>query len=132
MTRASVSFALAACIAAAPTAADLRDEPAITEGLIAVGIAYEIGEVCPSIDGRTLRGLGRLMSLRGRAKALGYSESEIEAFVDDDAEKDRLEAVARDRLARMGARPGDAASHCAVGRAEVARGSAVGRLLKVR
>ncbi len=122
----------AALSLAAPAAARLGEERGITEGLINVGIAYEISEVCPTIDARRLRGLRYLLALRSAASDLGYSRAEIEAFIDDDAEKDRLEAIARDRLARLGAPQGDVAAHCAVGRAEVARDSQVGRLLAPR
>ena len=121
--------ALALCLAL-PAQAELRDEPRVTEGLIAVGIAYEISEVCPQIGPRRLRGLNYLFSLKGIARDLGYSEAQIDAFVDSKSEQDRLEAIARTRLQQLGAQPGDAASHCAVGRAEMARDSAIGRLLR--
>ncbi|UWQ22837.1 DUF5333 domain-containing protein [Jannaschia sp. W003] len=131
MTR-SLLAALAIATVAAPASAGLRDERAITEGLITIGIAYEISERCASIDARRFRGIAALLSLRNEARALGYSGAEIEAFIDDRAEKDRLEAIARGRLAKMGAPAGDAEAHCRVGRAEAARGSAVGQLLDPR
>ena len=121
-----------ALLAASPVRAQLADDARITEGLITVGIAYEISEVCPTIDARTVRGLSYLLSLRAAARRLGYSDAEIEMFMDDDAAKDRLEAVARARLAQKGAARGDVASHCRVGEAEVARDSQIGRLLSLR
>lgn len=108
----------------------LRDQPQITEALISVGIAYEISQVCGEIDARILRGIGVLNGLKSTARQLGYTEAEIDAFTDSRTEQDRLEGIARARLEAMGARPGDAASHCAVGRAEMAKGSAIGRLLR--
>lgn len=131
-TRSIPAAALAAVLLAAPAGADLRDERTITEGLITVGIAYEISEVCPDIDARRLRGLRYLLALRGAAQDLGYSRDEIDAFVDDDDEKDKLEAVARSRLAAMGAPRGDKAAHCRVGRREVRDDTQVGRLLNPR
>ncbi|WP_299814211.1 DUF5333 domain-containing protein [uncultured Jannaschia sp.] len=131
----SVLRPLLLCVAlvfAAPAAAGLGEERGITEGLINVGIAYEISEVCPTIGARRVRGLRYLLALRGAASDLGYSRAEIEAFIDDDAEKDRLEAIARDRLAGLGAARGDVAAHCAVGRSEVDRDTQVGRLLAPR
>jgi hypothetical protein len=119
----------ALALMAAPALAGLEEEPRITEGLITVGIAYEISEVCPEIDARRLRGLEYLLRLRAAASELGYSSAEIEAFIDDDAAKDRLEAVARARLAAKGAREGDVAAHCRVGRAELEADSQIGRLL---
>ncbi|CTQ33577.1 DUF5333 domain-containing protein [Jannaschia rubra] len=123
---------LSAAILAAPASAALKDEAGITEGLIVVGIAYEISRVCPDIDARRLRGLSYLLSLKSAARQMGYSPAEIEAFIDDKAEKRKLEAVARDRLAGMGAVRGDVAGHCAVGRTEVARDTNIGRLLAPR
>lgn len=120
---------LTVSLLAAPAAADLKNETAISEALITIGIAYEISEVCPEIGARRLRGLNALLGLRSRAQAMGYSNAEIEAYIDNDAEKDRLEAIARDRLARLGARRGDTPAHCTVGRSEIAKNTGIGRLL---
>jgi len=77
-----------------------------------------------------LRGLNYLNQLRSHARGLGYSNAQIDDFRKDKAEKDRLEAIARQRLANMGATPGDVASHCAVGRSEIAKESTIGYLLR--
>ena len=120
---------LALSLLAAPVQAGLEQEPRITEGLITVGIAYEISEVCPSISPRKLRGLQYLLALRSAASGLGYSGAEIDAFIDDDAAKDRLEAAARKRLAALGATRGDVAAHCRVGDAQIRGDTQIGRLL---
>ncbi|MEO9865690.1 MAG: DUF5333 domain-containing protein [Yoonia sp.] len=115
---------------AATAQQSLRDVGYVTEGLIAVGIAYEISEVCDGISARTLRGLGYLNQLQNHAKGLGFTSAQIDAFRKDKGEQDRLEAIARQRLAAMGATPGNAASHCTVGRAEIAKESTIGYLLR--
>lgn len=102
----------------------------ITEGLIAVGMAYELSERCPEVKPRMIRGALRLNGLRSRAQKLGYTKAEIDAYVDDKAEKARLEQVARARLAALGAAPGDRAGHCAVARQQMAERTAVGTLLR--
>lgn len=125
-------LALALALAAHPALAEvppLGREAAVTEGLIAAAIAYEIGDKCDEVDARILRGIAYLNSLRGVASRLGYSRAEIDAYIDDDAEKDRLEAVARERLAAMGGVEGEWGTYCAVGRAEIAKGSRIGLLL---
>ena len=109
---------------------NLRDVAEVTEGLIAVGIAYEISEVCGSLEARLLRGVTYLNQLRGRARELGFSRSEIDAYIKNDAEKKHLEGIARQRLGALGATPGDAQSHCIVGRREIAQGSTIGYFLK--
>jgi len=123
---------LAGSLAGGPAVAQqrLKDVGYVTEGLIAVGIAYEISEVCGDISARTFRGLAYLNQLRSHARGLGFSNAEISAYTDNRQEKDRLEAIARERLAAMGATPGDVASHCAVGKAEMAKASAIGTLLR--
>jgi hypothetical protein len=108
----------------------LEAEAPIREGLIAVGIAVEIADRCDRLDTRRLKGLAYLNSLRAEARRLGYSEAEIEAFLDDDAAADRLKAEARARLAALGAVRGDGESHCRVGAAEMAAGSVIGQFLR--
>lgn len=121
---------LIACMATGGRAGPgLGQEPRVTEGLIAVAIAYEIGQVCPDLSARRWRGISYLMQLRGVARDLGYSRREIDDFIADRAEKSRLEGIARQRLADMGARRGDAASHCHVGRRAMAERSVIGQLL---
>lgn len=128
------TIVLASCLSLAALGAQaktaLRDVGEISEGLIAVGIAYEISERCDSISARLFRGIGYLNALKNRARELGYSEAEIDAYVEDDAEKDRLEDIARDRLRQKGAVEGDEASYCRVGRSEIEAESAIGQLLR--
>ena len=82
------------------------------------------------MDARLFRGLGYLQSLRSHARDLGFSEAEIEAYINDDDEKDRLEAIAREQLALLGVVPGDEASYCAAGRNQIAANTRVGWLLR--
>ena len=124
--------AVAAAGLAAPSSAQtpLKDVAEIRDGIIHVGMAYEISEKCGDIDARLFRGIGFLNSLKRRARALGYSEAEIDAYVNDEAEKDRLEGIARGLLADLGVVSGDEASYCAVGRAQIAANTRVGWLLR--
>lgn len=108
----------------------LRDEPAVRDGIIDVGIAYEISQNCDSIRARTFRGIGFLQSLRGTARDLGYTDAEIDAYIDDRAEQRRLEDIARAQLAALGAVTDDPASYCAVGQAQIAANSRIGWLLR--
>lgn len=108
----------------------LKDVAKVRDGIIFVGMAYELSEVCESLDARLFRGLGYLQSLKSHASSLGYSDAEIDAYINDDAEKDRLEAIARAQLAQLGVVPGDEASHCTVGRAQIASNTRVGWLLR--
>ncbi|PWG16621.1 DUF5333 domain-containing protein [Salibaculum griseiflavum] len=126
------ALALGLTLSATPLAAKppLSEVPFITEGLIDTGIAYEISEVCDDIHARMLRGLGFLLSLERHALDIGYSRDEVDAYIDNKQEAERLEAIARARLADMGAVVGQPETYCDVGRREIAAGSQIGRLLR--
>lgn len=129
-----LSPALALVLAlASPVAAErvpLGQQPEITGGLVAVAIAYEIGEQCTLLSARMFRGLGYLNSLRSRARRLGYSAAEVQQFMDDRSEKRRLEALAWDQFAALGGQRDQPESFCAVGQAQIAADTQVGRLLR--
>lgn len=108
----------------------LRDQPEVRDGIIFVGMAYEISEQCDDIRARTFRGLGFLQSLKRRARELGYSDAEIDAYVSDRDEKRRLEAIAREQLSLLGVVADDPATYCSVGRAQMAANTRVGWLLR--
>ena len=128
------ALAIFACVAAAaPGMAlakpSLRDVPEIEDPLFAVAVANEIREVCPSISGRVTKGIGVLWNLRARANELGYTDDEIRAYVKSPEEKARMRAKGMEILADYGP-VSDPQTYCAYGRAEIAKGSAVGALLK--
>ena len=117
---------------ATPARAGLADEADINAGLRAVAAADMIRKRCPEIEPRMLRAIGYLRSLAEIARARGYPDDVIRAYVEDDAAKDRVEARARAYLAERGLGAGGPADHCRVGRAEIAAGTAVGALLRAR
>ena len=110
----------------------LREHPQISQGLFAVALATAVRDICPEIEGRLFRGLSYLNGLQQQAMALGFSRSQIRAFVEDPAEValmyERVRAYARAR----GAAEDQPETVCALGRAEIAAGSDAGRLLRQR
>ncbi len=108
----------------------LKDQTYISEGLINTAIAYEISRKCDTIEPRMLDGYNFLLSLREYARQLGYPEEEIEAYMDDKVEKERLIQIAWGRFADMGGVKGDYATYCAVGEAEMAAQTQIGKLLR--
>lgn len=121
-----------AALTAQPGAAlpPLAQDSRVREGLIAVGMALEVSERCEAIAARKLRGLLFLRDLKADARARGYSDAQIDAFVEDEAEKAGLEAEARARLADLGAIDSDGGTYCAAGRALIASGGQAGKLLR--
>ena len=122
---------LGALLLAQPAAAlePLAREKHINDRLIAARIADRIRRTCPSIDGRLLYAYGEARKLKRYAEQKGYSAAQIDAFLDDKAEKARIYGVAEDYLTRKGARAGDPESFCRIGRDEIATNTIIGSLL---
>lgn len=128
VTGLALAFGMSATMALANP--PLREVAYVSEGLITAGMAIEIGDKCETISPRLLRGYNFLNSLKRHAENLGYSDAEIDAYVDDGTEKARLEGIARLRLSELGVRSDDPESYCTVGQQQIAAGTAVGRLLR--
>ncbi len=108
----------------------MRADQRVQSELLGASMAYILVEQCAPIKLRRLKLVANALSLTSHAKGLGYSGDEVEAYVNDKDEQARFRARAMERLAELGAREGDAASFCEVGRAEMEKGSYVGALLK--
>ena len=126
------AIALACIISAGAASAQtaLKDVAHVRDGIIDVGMAYELSEHCDSIRARLFRGLGFLQSLKSHASELGFTDEEIDDYVNDRNEKKRLEAIARAKLVILGVVEGEEASYCAVGLAQIAANTRVGWLLR--
>lgn len=123
---ASAALSAAAAAAARPS---LREVPEIEDPLFAIVIAYVIGEQCPTLVAREMKGIMILQNLYGKARALGYSHKEIRAHVKSPVEKERMRAKGLGLLEPFGADT-DPESYCALGRAEIEKKSAIGALLR--
>ena len=126
----AIAFACIISAGAASAQTALKDVAHVRDGIIDVGMAYELSEHCDSIRARLFRGLGFLQSLKSHASELGFTDEEIDEYVNDRNEKKRLEAIARANLFTLGVVEGEEASYCAVGRAQIAANTRVGWLLR--
>ena len=124
--------AVSLLMAAPAFASGLASEAKINNGLLAVGIADEIRNRCDSISARTFTALGFLNSLKREARAKGYSNDEINAYTKSNTEKAKMRKRGEAYLAQNGASTSDAASMCRLGRAEIAKRSQIGVLLRAR
>jgi len=129
-TGCAIGFALLASPAAALQ--PLHENATVVNGFYTIGYADEIRKNCDSIDARMFRAYGYLRSLHKYAKKAGYSDAQIDELTDNRAEKEKLRARIRADLAKRGASPNTPEGYCTVGREEIAKGSAAGRLLKAR
>ena len=130
-----IASALAAVLIAGTVGASdarppLREVQEIDGGLLAVAIADEIRNRCDDIEARMLRALMTLNRLENRARDLGYTKGEIDAYVNSKDEKARMRVLGERYVRQQGADPDDTASLCELGRQEIARGSAIGVLLR--
>ena len=128
------SLVLAALLAALPAMAEgkvpLAEESHINEQLIAGAAGDILRNTCPSISARYVVVWTKLRALESYARAQGYTEDEVNAFLKNKAEKARVKAAANAYLAGAGAVAGDVESYCAAGRSEIAKGTLVGSLLR--
>ncbi len=115
---------------AATAQSALKDEARVRDGIVQVGMAYEISEKCSSLSARTLRGISYLQELKRYAQQRGYSDNQIDAYIDNKSEQRRLEAIARQQLALLGVVEGQEATYCAAGRDQIDRDTRVGWLLR--
>ena len=133
MLRVLLTIGLLVSPMGAPLAARSPGDVAeVRNGLLAVAVGNLIQENCDAITPRLIRVFSLRNALLAAARSAGFSEAEIDAYVDDDVANAALEAEAALYLAQNGATPDDAAAYCTAGLREIADGSAVGRLLRER
>lgn len=133
VSKSSLAFGFAALMAVASPALaldPLPEEAHINDSLRAGRIGDVIRKTCPTISARMFTVLGKIEDLKRYALDKGYSRDEVEAFLKDREQKDRLKAEAAAYLADAGAVEGDVQSYCRVGRDEIAKGSLIGELLR--
>ena len=130
-----IALALGLCLAVSTAAAakpPLRELTEVDDGLFQVAVANVVRKRCDSIDARMFRALGVLRDLKRTAQKAGYSETEIDAYVDSEEEKARMIARAQVMFAERGINPDNPEDLCRFGREEIARNSPVGVLLRAK
>ncbi len=128
----ALAVALTLTAVAAQAKPHLRDVAEVDDGLLAIGLADEIRKTCPDISARMIKAYRFINDIRNRARALGYSEAEIDAYRKSDAEKARLKAEGKAYLTANGVVEGQPETYCALGRMEIQKSSQIGALLKVK
>ncbi|SLN34042.1 hypothetical protein PEL8287_01664 [Roseovarius litorisediminis] len=132
MTTLVLGFALVASAVGASAKTPLRDVSEIDDAMLWVALAIEISDKCNEIDPRTFKGLSVLYGLKNRAQELGYSNSEIKAYVKSHEEKARMRQRGEKYVKSRGLNPSDPAALCSLGHTEIDRSSKIGVLLKAK
>jgi Family of unknown function (DUF5333) len=132
------SLPISVTLCAVFTAASASDKPSLSnvpevENIIfAAALAHEVSEKCKTISARKVKALGMAWRLRSRANELGYSDSEIKAYVESDTEKARMRSKGETYLKANGVDYNKPETFCMFGHAEIANSSAVGALLRAK
>lgn len=116
-------------VASAMALEPLSREAYVNERLVAARVADRIRRECPSISANMVRAFAAAQSLKTYARRKGYSEAEIDAFLKDRGQRQRIYAEAETYMSARGVRAGDVQSFCALGHAEIDSGSIAGGLI---
>jgi hypothetical protein len=107
----------------------LAENDYVNDRLIQARVADRIRKECPSISARFAYAYSQARALKQYARDQGYSDEQIEAFLDSKPDKNRVKAAAEAYLAANGVVDGDAASFCALGVKEIANKTVAGSLI---
>jgi len=110
----------------------LRDNTPINDQLFIAAVGDQIRKNCPSIAARMGVVYSKGRALYNHALAQGYTRAEISDYLESREDNRRMRERADAYLAERGVRPGDAASYCRAGEAEIAANSPIGELLRKR
>lgn len=125
-------MAATAATAQASAQSGLSEEKGINDGLLVIAVADKIRRDCSDISARFLAARSYLGALKDAATGKGYSEAEIDAYINNDAEKARMRERRNAYFEARGASNLDPASLCALGRAEIQKQSQIGLLLRTK
>lgn len=121
------------CVLAVPAWAqpsDLSQDAHVTERLVAAKVGDTLRKACPDASVRWVKVWNEAEGLKSYARSKGHTEATVKAFLKDKGEKARINGLAGAYLAKAGY-TGDAASACAVARAETQQGTLAGGLLRM-
>ena len=135
MTRSIVAaMAVAASLITGPAAAlePLSSEAYVNDRLVQARVADMLRRGCPTIDARLIRAFSEARALKRYALDKGYSDDQIEAFLDSKEDRKRIYAAADRYMVENGVVNGQPETFCRLGRDEIARQTVAGSLLSAR
>ncbi|WEF23263.1 DUF5333 domain-containing protein [Paracoccus sp. S3-43] len=110
----------------------LSQERHINDSLIQARVADVLRKGCPSLEARLIRAFSEARKLKRYAQDQGYSEVEIDAFLDSKEERRRIYAEADRYMVANGVVNGQPETFCRLGRQEIERKTIAGSLLVAR
>lgn len=128
----SIALSLALATAANASQGGLAGEKDINNGLLIIAAADKIRRACDTIGARFFVARSYIGQLKDMAQERGYSDEEIDAYINDDEEKAKMRDRRNAYFKSRGASNLDHQSLCVLGRDEIARGSGIGKLLRAK
>lgn len=110
----------------------LRATPDVYNGLFTAALIKHIADSCPDrIDppGKLAR-VAYFLGLYNKARNLGLSRAQIEAFVEDEAEQDRMRGLVFAHLRAADVDPMNEQAVCAYASDQIAQATALGQRLR--
>lgn len=132
LTALVLSLVLTSGAAGASADAGLANDKEIANGLLAMAVADKIRRSCNGISGRFFRARNFARDLQNFAQARGYTQAEIEAFLDDPVQRMNMLTLRNAYFESKGIGDPDAEDLCGLGRAEIAEKTMIGNLLKAK
>lgn len=123
---------LATLVSPAAALTPLPQERHINDSLIQARVADVLRRNCPSLDARMVKAWNEARKLKNYALQQGYSEAQIEAFLDSEEDRQRIYREADRYMVAGGVVNGQPETFCRLGREEIARKTIAGSLLVAR
>ena len=125
---------LGAAMLAAPASAlpPLSQNAHINNSLVQARVADLLRRGCPDLDARIIKAFGEARKLKRYAKDQGYSDAQIDAFLDSRDERRRIYAQADRYMVANGVVNGQPKTFCRLGQQEIAQKTIAGSLLVAR
>lgn len=109
----------------------LRDVREIDGLLVEVRVADKIRKKCDSISARFIRANSLVYGLKDKARQMGYTEQEIDAYINSQADHDRQRELRNAYMVARGVDSKIPETYCVLGKAEIEKGSRIGTLLRM-
>lgn len=110
----------------------LSQEPHVNDSLVQARVADMLRRGCPDLNARMIRAFNEARKLKRYALDQGYSEAEIDAFLDSRDERRRIYAEADRYMVANGVVNGRPDTFCRLGRQEIEQQTIAGSLLVAR
>lgn len=132
--RVAVAALLAAATLTGPAAAlpPLSQERHVNDSLVQARVADLLRRGCPTLDARVIRAFSEARKLKRYAQDQGYSNEQIDAFLDSREERRRIYGEADRYMTANGVVSGQPETFCRLGRQEIERKTIAGSLLVAR